>query len=55
VAKLAFNFLVGLKKSYMVKLAHGLKVHEILLWDRPTTGGNSHLLIMTKFCYNIKK
>jgi len=39
----------------MVKLAHGLKAHKILLQDRPTTRGNPHLVTMTKFCYNIKK
>jgi hypothetical protein len=26
-----FNYLVELKESHMVKLAHGLKAHEILL------------------------
>jgi hypothetical protein len=39
----------------MVKFAHGLKVHKILLWGRPTMEGNPHLLTMTKFCYNVKK
>jgi len=32
VEKLAFNCFVRLKEIYMVKLAHGLKVHGILLW-----------------------
>jgi len=39
----------------MVKFTHGLKVHEILLWDRLVMGGNLHLLTMAEFCYNIKK
>jgi len=55
VGKLAFNCLVGLKEFHMVKFAHGLKAHEILLRDWLVTGGNLHLLTMTKFCYNIKK
>ncbi len=46
---------MGLKETYMVKLVHGLKVHEILLWDQLATQGNLHLLTMTKFCYNIQK
>jgi len=29
--------------------------HEILLWDQLATGGNSHLLTMIEFCYNVKK
>ncbi len=33
VGKLAFNCFMGLKESHMVKLAHGLKVHKILLRD----------------------
>jgi hypothetical protein len=40
---------------HMVKLAHGLKAHEILLYDWLAMGGNLHLLTMTKFCYNNKK
>ncbi len=55
VGKSAFHCLVGLKESHMVKLAHGLKIYEILLWDQPVTGRNLHLLTMTKFCYNVKK
>ncbi len=55
MGKSTLNCLVGLKESHMVKLAHGLKAHEILLWDQPAMGGNLHLLTMTKFCYNIKK
>jgi hypothetical protein len=39
----------------MVKLAHGLKAHENLPQDWPTMKRNSHLLIMMKFCYNVKK
>jgi hypothetical protein len=46
---------VGLKETHMVKFAHGLKVHEILLWDHITMGGNLHLLTMVKICYKIKK
>jgi len=49
VGKSTFNCLVGLKESHMVKLAHGLKAHEILLWDRPAMGSNPHLLTMMKF------
>jgi hypothetical protein len=37
VEKSTFNCLVGLKETHMVKLAHGLKAHEILLQDRPIT------------------
>jgi hypothetical protein len=55
VGKSAFNFLVGLKETHMVKLALGLKAHEILLRDQLTMGGNPHLLKMIEFCYNIKK
>jgi hypothetical protein len=55
VGKSAFNCLVGLKESHMVKLLHGLKAHGILLWDRPIMGRNLHLMIMTEFCYNIKR
>jgi hypothetical protein len=55
VKKSTFNCLVGLKETHMVKLTHGLKVHEILLWDWLAMGGNPHLLTMVKFCYNIKK
>jgi hypothetical protein len=54
VGKLTFNYLMGLKESHMVKLVHGLKVHEILLQDWFATGGNLHLLTMTKFYYNVK-
>ncbi len=39
----------------MVKLAHGLKAHEILWWDRPAMGSNPHLLTMMKFYKNVKK
>jgi len=55
VEKSAFNCFVGLKETYMVQLAHGLKVHEILLRDQLATWGNLHLLTMMKFCYNMKK
>ncbi len=55
VKKSTFNCVEGLKESHMVKLAHGLKVHKILLQDQPVTKGNSHLLMMSKFYYNIKK
>jgi hypothetical protein len=55
VEKLAFNCLVGLKEIHIMKFTHGLKAHEILLRDQPTTGSNLHLLIMKKFYYNIKK
>jgi hypothetical protein len=53
--KSTFNCLVGLKESHMVKLAHGLKAHEILLQDQPPMVGNSHLLTLMKFYYNVKK
>ncbi len=33
VGKSTFNCFVGLKESHMMKLAHGLKAHEILLHD----------------------
>jgi len=33
VGKSTFNYLVGLKEFHMVKLAHGLKAHEIFLRD----------------------
>jgi hypothetical protein len=55
VKKSAFNCLVGLKETHMVKLTHGLKAHEILLRDQLATGGNPHLLTMMEFCYNLKK
>jgi hypothetical protein len=55
IKKSAFNYLVGLKEIHMVKFAHGLKMFEILLWDWPVTGSNSHLLITTKSNYNVKK
>jgi hypothetical protein len=55
MGKSTFNCLVELKESHMVKLAHGLKAHEILLWDQLVMGRNLNLLAMTKFCYNIKK
>ncbi len=55
VEKSAFNCFVGLKEICMVKLVHGLKVHEILLHNQLVTQGNLHLLTMTKFCYNMKK
>jgi len=47
VGKSAFNYLVSLKETPMVKFAHGLKSHEILLQDRPMMGSNPHLLTMT--------
>jgi hypothetical protein len=50
VGKSAFHFLVGLKETHMVKLAH-----EILLRDQLMMGSNLHLLTMIEFCYNIKK
>jgi hypothetical protein len=53
VGKSTFNCLVGVKESHMVKLAHGLKVHGILLWDQLATRNN--FLTMMEFCYNIKK
>lgn len=31
------------------------EVHEILLRDWFAMGGNSHLLKMAEFCYNMKK
>jgi hypothetical protein len=46
VEKSAFNYHVGLKEIHMVKLTHNLEVHEILLWDQPSTGGNPHILTM---------
>jgi len=46
---------VGLNETHMVKFMDGLKAHEILLQDRPTTRGNPHLLTMVGFCYNVKK
>jgi len=55
IKKSAFNRFVGLKETYMVKLVHGLKVHEILLRDQLATRGNLHLLTMTKFRYNMQK
>jgi len=55
VKKSTFNHLVGLKETHMVKFMHGLKAHEILLWDQPMMGSNLHLLTMTKFSYNMKK
>lgn len=55
MGKSTFNFLVGLKESHMVKLTRGLKVHEILLQDQLASRGNSHLLTLTKFYYNVKK
>jgi hypothetical protein len=39
----------------MVNLMHGLKTHEILLWDELATRGNPHLLTLIEFCYNVKK
>jgi hypothetical protein len=39
----------------MVKLTHGLKPHEILLWDWLATRGNPHLVTMMQFCYIVKK
>ncbi len=55
IKKSNFNYLVGLKETHIVKFAHGLKMHEILLWDQLRTGSNLHLLTMVKFWYNIKK
>jgi hypothetical protein len=55
IEKSAFNWPMGLKEFHMVKLAHGLKAHIILLRDQPMTGSNLHLLMMTEFYYNIKK
>jgi hypothetical protein len=46
VVKSTFNCLVGFKEFHMVKLAHGLKAHKILLWDQPTIGGNPHLMTL---------
>ncbi len=53
MGKSAFNCFVGLKEYHMVKLVHGLKVHE--MWDQFAIGGNPHLLTMIEFCYNVKK
>ncbi len=55
VEKSAFNYLMGLKETHMVKLAHGLKAHEILSWDQLVTRSNLHLLTMMEFYYNMKK
>jgi hypothetical protein len=55
MGKSTFNFLMGLKDFHMVKLAHGLKVHEILLQDQLAIRGNSHLLTLMEFYYNVKK
>jgi hypothetical protein len=55
MGKSAFNCLMGFKEIHMVKHVHGLKANGILWQDWHATGGNPHLLIMTEFCYNIKK
>jgi hypothetical protein len=55
VGKSTFDCLMELKEFYMVKLTHGLKVHQILLRDQPTTRSTPHHLTMMEFCHNVKK
>jgi len=43
-----------MKETHMVKFTHGLKAHEMLLWDWLAMS-NLHLLTMTTFSYNMKK